>query len=478
LSFSINTNTLALGAMNNLDMVNNQLSQSMTRLSTGLQINSAADNPSGLITSQFMTAQIGGMNQAITNGQQGINYAKTADGALSQIGTLLQSAYSLAVASANSATLSSNELQANQQQLSSIVSSITQISGTTQYNGKNLLDGSSGVQSAVTAGSTVAALNIGGTFAGASLTANSTVTLSSLTAATQASVNSQAYGSLTSDVTAGSFTLNGSTFNTSANTTVQDVINQVNQASNQTGVTASWNSGSDEIGFTSNAYGSGASINLVDANGVVKSGGGVASSTGTNAVASVTIGGTSALFTGSQNGNGGLTLEDASGNTLTLATGGNTTTSTAAAVGQVVVGSAQFQVGQNSGNTAQLSIGNFAASNLGAGAVSGLTMNNLDLTTASGASDAMSVIQQAINQVATARGSIGNFQSNVLQVDVNNMTTAQQNLTSSLSTIQDTNVAQEMTNFTKLQILEQSGMAMLSQANSMPQQVLGLIKGG
>jgi flagellin len=469
---------MALGATNDLDMTNSALSKSMTRLSTGLTINSAADNPAGLIQAQQMTAQIGGMNQAISNSQQGINYTKTADGALSQVNTLLNSARTLAVASANTATLSTAELQANQAQLNSIVNSITQIAQTTTYGTKNLLNGSSGVQSSVTDGSAVTALNIGGTYAGAALTANSTVTLNSLTAATQATDTSAAFASTSTAVTnTGSFTLNGTTFTASSTTTAGDLINAMNAASSQTGVVASFASGAIQLAST--AYGSKGEINLVDANGVIRSGGaGTDTKTGTDAVAVLDIGGTTATFTGSLNGTDGLTLSDADANTLSLSVGGNSTVSSPEAIGQVIVGSAQFQVGADSGQTQSLSLGNFAASNLGTGAVSGLNLSNLNLTTQTGATDAISVIDQAISQVSSARGSIGNFQSNVLQVNVNNLTTAQQNLTSSLSTIQDTNVAQEMTNFTQLQILEQSGMSMLAQANSQSQNVLSLIKNG
>ena len=465
-----------MNAMDNLDNVSGELSKSMQRLSTGMQINSAADNPSGLIISQQMDAQIGGMNQAIQNSQEAINYVKTADGALSQVNTLLNNAYSLAVQSANSATLSSSQLQANQQQLESIVGSITNIAQTTTYGTKHLLDGSSGVQSSVTAGSDIAALNIGGTFGGQSLTTNGTVTLNSITAATQASDTSAGFATIGTKVTnTGSFTLNGVTFSASANTTAGDLINSINQASNQTGVVASYTG--TAIQLNSIAYGSGATINLVDSSGVIRSGGaGSDAKAGTDATATVTVGTTSANFTGGIDGNGGLTLQDADGNTMTLTDAGNATSSTATAIGQVVVGSATFQVGSQAGQTASVSLGNFAASNLGQGAVTGLNLSNLDLTTQSGASNAMQVIQKAITDVTSSRGAIGNFQSNVLQVNVNNMTTAQQNLSSSLSTIQDTNVAAEMTNFTKLQILEQSGMSVLSQANQLPQQILSLIK--
>jgi flagellin len=304
------------------------------------------------------------------------------------------------------------------------------------------------------------------------------VTLTSLTAATQASVTSATFATVGTAVTnTGSFTINGTTFSASSSTTAGDLINQINQSSQQTGVVASFQG--TAINLTSTAYGSGGVINLVDSTGVLRNGGaGTSSATGTNALASVTVGGTTALFTGSLDGNPGLTLQDAAGNQLDLTVGGNVTSATPAAIGQVVVGSAQFQIGADSGQTASLSLGNFAASNLGNGAVAGLNLSNLDLTTETGASNAMQVINKAISDVTTARGAIGNFQTNVLQVAINNNTTAQQNLSASLSTVQDTNIAQEMTKFTQLQILQQSGISMLGQANSAPQSMLALIKNG
>src|SRR5580658_4444953 len=108
MSFSINTNLAANTALNNVTDTQNQLNKSITELSTGLQINSAADNPAGLIISQRFQAQIGGLNQAITNSQDAVNYAKTADGGLAQISSMLNTARSLAVAAANNATLTSS----------------------------------------------------------------------------------------------------------------------------------------------------------------------------------------------------------------------------------------------------------------------------------------------------------------------------------------------------------------------------------
>jgi flagellin len=478
MAFTINTNVTAMQALSNVDNTSNALNTSIERLSTGLKINSAADDPAGLIISQKLQSQISGIGQAISNSQDAMNFAKTADGALSEVSSLLNTARTLAVAASNNATLSSSALQADQSQLSSIVSSITRIASTTQYGTKNLLDGTAGTSAAVTDSTDISAIQIGGQFGGAALSTGGTVTLNSLTSATQASVASGAtftYGTSTVGA-AGSFSLNGTTFTAGTNTTANDIVNLVNAASNQTGVVASFSSSSG-ITFSSTAYGSNAKINLTDSAGVVLASAGTASSTGTDATASVSIGSTTAAFTGSLNGTDGLTLSDADGNEISLTTLGNASNiSSAVAIGQVTVGSSQFQIGANAGQTAQLSLGNFAASQLGNGAVSGLNMSNLNLTTASGASNAISVIDSAISQVSSARGQIGNFESNVLQANIDTLGTTQTNLSASNANIEDVDVASQMTTYTQQQILEQAGMSVLAQANSAPQAVLKLME--
>ena len=301
--------------------------------------------------------------------------------------------------------------------------------------------------------------------------------MASVTAGTQASVTATStFTYLTSTVgSAGNFTLNGVTFSASASTTASDIVNQVNGASTQTGVTASWNS-TNGLQFKSNKFGSAASVNLTDANGVVLSAAGNTSASGTDAKATVQVNGTTVNFTGGVGGADGLTLSDSDGNQIQLTQAGNATTATAKSVGQVFTGSATFQTGANAGQTSSLSLGNYAASQLGSGAVSGLTLSNLDLTSQSGASNAISVIDKAVDQVSKGRGDIGNFQRNTLESNIRSLGTAKENLTASESAIRDTDVAEEMTNYTKLQILQQAGMSVLGQANSGPQSVLNLIR--
>lgn len=476
MSFRVNTNVTALNALRNVSNTGMEFGKAITKLSTGLRINSAADDPAGLIISEKFRAQIGGLSQAIQNSNQAINYAKTAEGAFSEVNTLLSDARTLAVASANSGTLTTAQSQANQSQLTSIAASITRIAQTTQYGTKKLLDGSSGVSSSVTLGNSIGSLNITGTFNGTALLNNSTVTLTSLTAATQAGLTSATFTFATSTVgAAGSFTLNGTTFTTSANTTAQDLIVDINQHSSQTGVVASYQG--TNISFSSTAYGTNAKITLTDANGVVRSGGaGSSASAGTDAIATVSIAGSAVLFTGSKGGRDGLTLADADSNSFSLTSLGNVTSSTPAAIGQIVIGSASFQIGAFAGQSASLSLGNYASSQLGAGKVAGLNFSNLDLTTQSGASNAITVIDQAIEDITSARGTIGNFQRNVLESNVRSLGIAKENLTASESSIRDADIAEEMTQYSKLQILQQAGMSVLAQANSAPQAVLSLLR--
>jgi len=476
MSFRVNTNVAAMNALRNVSQTATDFNKSINRLSTGLRINTAADDPAGLIISENMRAQLSGMDQAVRNSQDAINYAKTAEGALDEVNRLLRDARGLAVAAGNTGTLSSSAIQANQSQLSSIVASITRTAQTTQFGSKKLLDGSSGVSASVTNGTLVGSINIGGQFAGAAVTSNTSVVATLTQAATQASITGVT-ATLGQTVGAGSFSINGVTFTTDSTTTAQQAIDKINASQGQTGVQASHSGGA--IVLTSTSYGANARIDLADANGIVRSGGaGSTSATGVNALATVQVGTATALFTSSQNGFDGLTLSDSDGNTVKLTAAGNVTASVQnATLGQVIVGSSAFQIGANAGQTTNLSLGNFAASQLGGGVVSGKNLSNLDITTASGATDALRVIDAAIESVAKSRGQIGSFQRNVLESNIRSLGTARENLAATESTIRDVDVAAEMTNFTKLQILQQAGMSVLSQANSAPQAVLNLLRG-
>jgi flagellin len=479
MSFRVNTNIVAMNALRNLGVSGTELGQSINRLSTGLRINSAADDPAGLIASEIFRAQIGGLDQAIKNNQDAVNYAKTAEGALDEVNRLLRDARALAVASANTGTLTEAQAQANQNQLISIADSISRIANQTQFGTKRLLDGSAGVVASITDGANVAGISFTGNFNGAAITTNSIVTMQVTTAATKATVTgTRTFAAATTTVNAGSFTINGLTFSTSNTDTISDVVARINNSSSSTGVSASWTAGAGVV-LTQGNYGSNARVDFSDSTGVLLSAAGTLASVGTDSVASVIIDSNGAtaggLATVTFDKGKGLVLRDSTGNALTLTENGNLTNSLTA-IAQLTVGSAQFQIGANVGQTINLALGNFSAAQLGGTAVSGKNMSNLDLTSATGANEALQVIDAAITQVSESRGAIGSFQRNAIDSNIRSLGIAKENLAASESQMRDTDVAAEMTNFTRLQILQQAGMAVLAQANSAPQAVLALLR--
>jgi flagellin len=480
MSFRINTNVVAMNSLRMLTATNVDAARSMTRLSTGLRINNAADDPAGLISSESFRAQIAGLDQAIRNNQDAMNYAKTAEGALSEVNKLLTDARALAVAAANSATLTESQRQANQAQLNSILSSINRIASDTQYGSKRILDGSAGVNAVSTSGANVAGMSFSGVFNGRAVTGSSAVTVQVTTAATKAAVAAnRTFATATTTMTnAGSFTINGVSFTVSTTDTIQDVVARIQNASHQTGVTASWAAGG-AVALTSVGFGTEAKVQLVDTNAVILNAAGASSAAGTNAVATVTIdpdgSGSGAAETVTFDKGQGLVLRDASGNSIALTEAGNLTTA-AAAMGQIFTGSSTFQIGANAHQTTSLSLGNFAASELGKHVVASKDLSHASLLSQADATEAIQLIDKAIGDVAASRGDIGNFVRNVLESNTRALGIARENLSASESAVRDVDVAAEMTQFTKLQILQQSGLAMLAQANTFNQSVLALLR--
>ena len=141
-------------------------------------------------------------------------------------------------------------------------------------------------------------------------------------------------------------------------------------------------------------------------------------------------------------------------------------------------GSLVFQIGANVGQTASIGMRNMGASSLGNGLVGNMfrSLASINVTTVQGAQDAQAVVDASINEVSTTRGTLGSFQKNTLESNLRNLRVAAQNLTASESQIRDTDMASEMSEFTKNQILLQAGTAMLAQANQVPQVVLQLFK--
>jgi len=251
----INTNSLSLNAQRNLSANSASLATTIQRLSSGLRINSAKDDAAGLAISERFSAQIRGLNQASRNANDGISLAQTAEGALSEIGNNLQRIRELAVQSAN-ATNSQSDRNALQSEVSQLLQEIDRVADQTNFNGVNLLNGSSSsftFQIGANAGETIAIsasvdaniAALGG--AVTTSTAQSGAVISSIT-----DLSAVAAGSLTiigasgSPVDIGALSAVGTT-----QQRVDQVINAVNNVSTQTGVNASFNSATGRIDFSS-----------------------------------------------------------------------------------------------------------------------------------------------------------------------------------------------------------------------------------
>ena len=184
MSLRINTNVAALNAYNNLNNNQNAQADAIQKLSSGLRINKAADDASGLAISQGLTSQINGLTQAVSNANDGINVAQIADGALGTTQQVLQRMRTLAVKAENAGTNDSGSLSAIQAELKSLSTQLDNVASQTKFGSQNLLDGKYG-------GSFQVGANAGESIS-LSLT---TATLASGAATSGASWNTNASGS-------------------------------------------------------------------------------------------------------------------------------------------------------------------------------------------------------------------------------------------------------------------------------------------
>jgi flagellin len=491
MSLVLNTNIASLNAQNNLTGSQAQLSQSLQRLSSGLRINSAADDAAGLAISQQFTTQINGTNQAVSNANDAVSEAQTTAGALNTIVDNLQSIRTLAVESANGSNSASDRSALNNQ-VQQQIAEITQIAQQTTFNGLNVLNGSSGTtvyQVGANVGDTiavslqqgVAANQIGqysqstGTAAvTAALTATSTVTLSDGTStvtvgptanfvgataqqgdtsayAAAAAINGAGLQGLTASAattatdSAGFTSVGGAAGNTyslsingtniystaDASTALTDtaVVSQINLFTGTTGVTASVNTS----GVVSLSNTDGSDIDVTQTNGGGGAGG----------FATIGVGGTTTT--------GSLTLTDSK--PVTIKDVGTTG-------GSVALGFANnFTTGLS-----QVAGGGAAA-----------TLANQNVLTVAGANSTISSIDAALSTVSAFQSQLGAIQ-NRFTAAVGNLQSTAQNLTQSRSTIQDADFAAETANLTQAQVLEQAGISVLAQANQQPQLILKLLQ--
>lgn len=467
----IANNVSSLTAQHNLNRTSTGLNKSLERLSSGLKINRGADGPAALTISEKQRAQIAGLTQAIDNSEKAVALVQTAEGALGEISSLLTKVRSLAVDSANSGVNDDDALAANQAEIQNALDTINRIANNTQFGTKKLLDGSAGV-TGTTNDSDVTFLRA------TSDTApnNYAINVTTVGANAAATAGSSQTGNLAADET---LTVNGVSISLSAGLSAADVRSRVNEFTSQTGVVAEDN-GSGFTRLRSTAYGSDATISVVSnqAAGATSTGFGTTVTNGTGDDVEGTIGGVAYV------GNGNvLTATSGVAEGLSISfgadTGANADKTVTGAQGNVTIvdNSLTFQIGPNKDQTASIGVTQVNPTALGVGVADNQfgSLNDIDVTSSSGAQDTLEIIDSAIDDVAVLRGDLGAFQQNTLESTANNLRATLTNTVNAESVIRDTDFAQEMANFTKHQVLIQAGTSALSSANQSSQLVLSLL---
>jgi len=448
----INTNVAALNSYNQLKNTQNNLSKSLSRLSSGKRINGAADDAAGLAISEKMKSQTRGLAQAQRNAQDGISMIQTAEGALKESHSILQRMRELAVQSSNDTNTDADRAEI-QKEVEQLTTELDRIGNTTEFNTKKLVNGGASIDATV--GSNLSGVSVvggtGATKAGSSITITDAT---KATAATTASTGStMVAGVLSQD---SSVTINGTSFDFTTGATSEDVVETINDAG--LGVTATATATATDFTLTTTAEGSAATIDIASATGDFT---GMADDSGTDATIT-TSGGVQTSAQGDV-----VTVEsgDAKGLSLEI-TEDLTGLAASNTVSVTTNGSLSLQIGANEGQDMNVAIGDMRSSALG--------VSNLDVSSQSSASNAISTIDDAIQSVSSERAKLGAYQ-NRLDHTINNLNTSEENLTAAESRISDVDMAKEMMNFTKSQILSQAGTAMLAQANQLPQGVLQLL---
>ncbi|MEH6558620.1 MAG: flagellin [Oceanicoccus sp.] len=492
----INTNIASLSAQNSLNKSQNSLQTSLERLSSGLRINSAKDDAAGLAIVDRMTSQIRGLNQAVRNANDGLSVAQVAEGALQESSNIMQRMRELSIQSANDSNSSTDRANI-QKEVTQLQAELNRIGDTTTFNGKNLLDGSFAAQSfqvGANAGETISvsiassrATTLGADQATSNTNIGGTITGAADAAAAITAGNGVAAGLTTisgpEGVNAFTPTANDSAFDVAAslnNLTSADTNPTGVSATARTTVTLDTFAQVGAVSFTLQANNAAGIVgtaqtitttlttatDLTDLAADINDN---AASTGVSAVLSADLASIELV----QEQGYDIVIGDVTGAVATTASfnvGG--TTIGATAVDSTIVGG-QVSLSSSGGFTvaaadATIFAGSAAASQLN-------SVADINVGTRDGANDALLVLDTALASVTGDRANLGAIQ-NRLESTISNLSSISENVSAARSRVQDADFAAETAELTRSQILQQAGISVLSQANSLPQQVLSLLQ--
>ena len=482
----VNTNASAIFAQRNLQNNSAVQTKTLEKLSSGLKINRGADGPAQLQISEILRSHTVGLKQSIDNSEMAISLMQTGEAALDEVSRSLVKARQLAIHAANEAVNDETMLKADQQEMDQIVGTINRIAKNTQYGKNYLLDGS-GAGNGVTTGKNLSF--VGAKTTGASSGAHG-YDIDITRAATRAKYSGTVALSQKIIDSEEQITIVESgrsiDFKTVAGTSVEQTLNQLSNAIRDGGLDvelirqpSSGRNNPQIMTFRHKKFGSTPYFQVSSntagllskiPNVVERAQNGVdivGEIAGEEAV------GRGQILTGA--GGFGSKAEG-----ISIRYSGETTPPPGQRAGTITFSqnSLTFQIGGNANQTARVSMKNVKADQLGNGVSnkSGFrSFAELDLMNSQGAQDSLAIIEQAIQDVAANRGSLGAFQRNTLESNLNYLRAAHENVVNSESVIRDADMAEEMTKFTRNQIMIESSTAMLAQANQTPKSILKLL---
>ncbi|WP_439531277.1 flagellin N-terminal helical domain-containing protein [Marinobacter adhaerens] len=509
----INTNIASLNAQRNLNASQEDANVALQRLSSGLRINSAKDDAAGLAISERFTSQIKGLNQAIRNANDGISLAQTAEGALGESGNILQRIRELAVQSAN-ATNSASDRQALQAEVNQLKEELERIATTTEFNGLNLLDGTfqaqkfqAGANEDQTIAVSVDSARINdlanNTLAAGNQTDHSgtgSTTVAAATAPTQNTIGQQTLTIASS--------LDTQTVPIGRGETAEQIASSINDVAATTGVEAKARTEVTLSGLTGTAP---QTVTMTISNGE------------SSATIAAQISDTSDLspianeinaasgktgISAEINNDGSIKLVHPSGKDIVIEdftagdtetinvqgsadpnpealtsgpTGAPTDDSVRIAGELTFDSSVSFALQSTAAQTVSTPIVANEGSilDVAANTADGSTPENVagvDISTVAGATDALAVVDAALERISSIRADLGAAQ-NRLESTIANLSTTSENLSAARSRIRDADFAAESAELARTQVLQQAGLSVLAQANARPQQVLQLLQG-
>lgn len=495
----INYNVSAAIANKHLLGIEDNLGQTMERLSSGLKINHSKDNPAGMAISNKMQAQIDGLDRASQNASDGVSVIQIADGALNEVTSILQRMRELSVQGASDATMSLSDKQAIQAEIDSLKDEIDRISTDTEYNSKSLLDGSLDTRVYVSPNhASRTQISDYVTAGNYNLTVDAAATQAGPIATTGVD-----YTSTAQIGAAGKMNINGAEVEIAATDTFADVFEKVRDAAELGETEVSFAADGQNISLTAQAYGKGSALSITFSDDTLAAAMGVdataleydaASDTftymvdtvvpdPTNPAATITVKrvptGTDAQVTLDRPGDGTGFQDTATvtydGNRVTITDMGGFSLSFLAEAGYdgdlefevSDIGTMTLHVGANEDQNMEVRIPEVSTKSL--------FIDDVDVTTVTGADRAITSFDNAIAQVSSVRSRLGAYE-NRLDYTVNSLDAFGENMTGAISRLTDADMAEEMTDYTHQNVLNQAAISVLTQANDLPQQVLQILQ--